>query len=209
MYRTLLVVGVVAALVLLAGCSGTRSTSGSSWFADTNWGSRDKPFCNQGCEDRSAYTGGSDYKGNQWGSGMAAMWDPSTYNADVLAACHDLGDGKLAVSREMGARRLGELKPTSNLAIEALEDGCKDTAMNVRKASAWALVQIGTPNAMHHLEEVACKGYVPMPASNTAGWYDDYSRTFTTVTGPAAGATGVKVEQKTYKAPATQPAPCP
>lgn len=153
------IVGLGAAL--LAGCSGSRSESGSSWFADTNWGSRDKPFKDQNAAVMTEESESDKISNNQWGSGMGAIVDSSTYDADVLAAVHDLNDGKLAFTRMNAATRIGELRPTSNLAIEALEHGAKDSCMDVRMASALALERIGTDNALHHLTELRRNGYVP------------------------------------------------
>ncbi len=174
MYRILgLVVIVGLGVTLAVGCSGSRSSSGSSWFGDTQW-TVERPYASQDTSGRSYWYGGADRTQNQWGSGMKGLADGRTYDADILAACHDLNDSKLAANRVNAANRLGELNADVNIAIEALEHGCKDASMDVRFASASALQKIGSPNAMHHLAEAQQKGYVP---SNPAAWRTSGSTT--------------------------------
>ncbi|MCL2700861.1 MAG: HEAT repeat domain-containing protein [Phycisphaerae bacterium] len=118
---------------------------------------------------RSRWSGGSTPPGYQWGEGLTSLWDSSTYNTQVLQACHDLYDGKMAITRVNAAKRLGELKPTSNFAVERLERGMKDRVMEVRIASALALQEIGTDGAMRHLKEAQEKGQVPCDLPTSAG----------------------------------------
>jgi len=154
MYR-ILSIALVVGLVVVAGCANTDNKGKSGYTGSSS------------DSGRSSWMGGSDYNTNQWGSGFSAMTDSSTTNVQVLQACHDLRDAKMAVNRINAARRLAELRPTSNIAIEALEDGCKDEVNDVRMASAMALQSIGTDSAMHHLKEAQDKGLVP---SGTINW---------------------------------------
>jgi len=109
--------------------------------------------------------------GEQWGEGTKSWFSAKTYDAQVLQAAHDLYDGKMPITRINAARRLGELRATSNLAIERLEKGMKDDFVEVRLASAAALEAIGTDRAMRHLREAQEKGLVPcdLPSSTTGG----------------------------------------
>ena len=91
MHRRWSVVIVAALLGGLAGCAGDSSAGRSRW------------------------SGGNTPPGEPWGEGFAGMFDTSTTDVQVMQACHDLYDGKMPITRINAARRLGELRPTSNL----------------------------------------------------------------------------------------------
>ncbi len=88
----------------------------------------------------------------------------------MLAAAHDLNDGKLAESRFNAAKTLGDMGPQANnwLALWRLKQGCEDICPAVRVASADALRKIGSPKAMKYLNEEIKKGYIPATTSNVA-----------------------------------------
>jgi len=148
MYRLLSLTVVVALLGGLTGCA-----SGDEQAARSRW------------------TGGNTPPGEQWGEGFTSPWSTSSFDKQVLQACHDLYDGKMPITRVNAANRLGELRPTSNFAIERLEKGMKDEKVEVRIASALALQSIGTDRALRHLREAQEKGQVPcdLPAAMPAG----------------------------------------
>jgi hypothetical protein len=218
----ILAVAVLAAVAAgaIAGCSGSRSKSGSGWWGDTDWSRRDKPYAES--NDRSKIWGGDDWRNNQWGSGAKALANSRTYDPNVHAAVHDLNDGKLEITRLNAARRLGEMGAAAdtNLAIEALEHAGKDSSMEVRRAAAVSLQQIGSDNAMHHLAELQEKGFVSTdwtPGAAGAGTgavrYESDVR-YEAQPRPDArqerkviksGDSTVTVEQKTTVQPSTQP----
>ena len=150
MFTVVAAVAVAAFLVTASGCQQGGNGDGKSSF----WGGSDEG-------GRSMWLGGSP-SDNQWGSGFKGLFDARTYDPDVLAASHDLADGKLVETRILAARTLGDINADVNIAIEALEEGTKDSNQEVRMASADALQRIGSPNALHHLKEAQEKGRVPM-----------------------------------------------
>jgi hypothetical protein len=105
-----------------------------------------------------------------WGTGAWGQYEEmqGENTPEIKSAVTDLKNSGDTATKVGAANRLGEMRISTNLAIEALEDGMKeDQPMDVRLACARALSLIGSSSAIHHLHDAEDSGYVPV--------YRDYS----------------------------------
>ena len=151
MLKTLTVMAMAASVVFLVGCGqqGTkaRTTSNSEFWS-----------YKQGCP-APACAQTPTYREMNASCGCGSSVAPTTMPAQksmfgvsggtwgMLAAAHDLNDGKLAESRFNAAKTLGDMGPQANnwLALWRLKQGCEDICPAVRVASADACERSAAP----------------------------------------------------------------